>query len=129
MRSKHALSSMGSGLLTIVVIVLATSVLLSLILRFTSVSQQGISPFIIVGSVIAFFIGGLIAGGKGGERGWLLGVGTACMYMILLFLIQYLGYRVSMNVEQLLYHGGYGLVCILGAIIGVNLKGESHREA
>ncbi|MDP4550424.1 TIGR04086 family membrane protein [Alkalihalobacillus macyae] len=129
MRSKHALSSMGSGLLTIVVIVLATSVLLSLILRFTSVSQQGISPFIIVGSVIAFFIGGLIAGGKGGERGWLLGVGTACMYIVLLFLIQYLGYRVNMNAEQLLYHGGYGLVCILGSIIGVNLKGESHREA
>ncbi|MBN8208434.1 TIGR04086 family membrane protein [Bacillus sp. NTK071] len=129
MRSKHAFSSMGSGLLTIVLIVLATSVLLSLILRFTSVSQQGISPIIIVSSVIAFFIGGLIAGGKGGERGWLLGGGTACMYMILLFLIQYLGYRVSMNGEQLLYHGGYGLVCILGGIIGVNLKGGSQREA
>ncbi len=129
MRSKHALSSMSSGLLTIVVIVLATSVLFSLILRFTSVSQQGISPFIIVGSIIAFFIGGFISGGKGGEKGWLLGGGTACMYVILLFLIQYLGYRTNMNLEQLLYHGGYALVCILGGIIGVNVKGGNHREA
>ncbi|MGA9287305.1 MAG: TIGR04086 family membrane protein [Anaerobacillus sp.] len=128
MRSKHALSSMGSGLLTIVVIVLATSVLFSLILRFTSVSQHGISPFIIVGSVIAFFIGGFISGGKGGEKGWLLGGGTACMYILLLFLIQYLGYRMNMNLEQLLYHGAYALVCILGGIIGVNVKGGNHRE-
>ncbi|WP_226656662.1 TIGR04086 family membrane protein [Pseudalkalibacillus hwajinpoensis] len=129
MRSKHALSSMGSGLLTIIVIVLATSVLFSLILRFTSVSEQGMNPFIIVATVIAFFIGGFISGGKGGERGWLLGGGTACMYIILLFLIQYLGYRVNMNLEQLLYHAGYGLICVLGGIIGVNVKGGNHREA
>ncbi|MCA0992579.1 MULTISPECIES: TIGR04086 family membrane protein [Bacillales] len=129
MRSKHAFSSMGSGLLAIIVIVLATSVLFSLILRFSSVSEKGISPLIIVATVIAFFIGGFISGGKGGERGWLLGGGTACMYIMLLFLIQYLGYRVNMNLEQLLYHAGYGLICILGGIIGVNVKGGKHREA
>ncbi|WP_347549447.1 TIGR04086 family membrane protein [Pseudalkalibacillus hwajinpoensis] len=128
MRSKHALSSMGSGLLAIVVIVLATGVLFSLILRFTSVSEQGISPFVIVGSVVAFFVGGFISGGKGGERGWMLGAGTACLYVLLLFLIQYLGYRISLNLEQLLYHAGYGAVCVLGGIIGVNVKGGNHRE-
>lgn len=129
MRSKHALSAMGSGMLTIVTIVLATSVLLSLILRFTSVSEKGITPVIITATVIAFFIGGFISGGKGGERGWMLGLGTAIMYMVLLFLIQYLGYRATMNTEQIIYHAGYLGICMLGGIIGVNVRGGSGTQS
>lgn len=124
MRSKHAFSAMGSGMITIVTMVLATSVLLSLILRFTSVSEQGIAPIVITATVIAFFIGGFISGGKGGERGWMLGLGTALMYMVLLFLVQYLGYRSTMDTEQLVFHAGYLGVCTLGGIIGVNVRGS-----
>ncbi|TLS39421.1 TIGR04086 family membrane protein [Pseudalkalibacillus caeni] len=116
------LTAMGYGLLSIVIIVFAVSFVLSLILRFSSLTEDSVGMVVMAATVLAFFMGGFISGGKKGEKGWMVGGGTALLYILLVFLIQFLGYRMTFNAQQIMYHGGYLLSAILGGIIGVNLR-------
>ncbi|WP_257346268.1 TIGR04086 family membrane protein [Pseudalkalibacillus decolorationis] len=121
--SKRMFSAMGFGLVVVLALILLSSFILSLILRFTSLDQQSITWVILGISVIALFIGGVVSGKKGEEKGWLLGSGTGLLFSVLVFLIQYLGYQVQFNTEQYLFHLGYLAVCALGGMTGVNLSG------
>jgi putative membrane protein (TIGR04086 family) len=124
--STKMFSAMLIGLLTILGIILTFSVVISLILRFSTVAESSFTWVIVGLSFLALFIGGFVSGKKGREKGWFLGAGTGLLFAILVFLFQYLGYQVQFNAEQYLYHIGYILISIIGGILGVNLS--SHRE-
>ncbi|MGM0921018.1 MAG: TIGR04086 family membrane protein [Bacillota bacterium] len=113
------------GLSSILMAALATSLLFSLLLKFTGLTEDSIKWFILGLSFLAVFIGGFIAGGKGKERGWLIGGTTAILYTLIIFLFQFLGYGKTFTMEQTMYHGGYLAISMLGGIMGVNLSGSS----
>lgn len=123
--SRRMVSAMGFGVIVVVAIIMVSSFLLSLLLRFTSLNQQSISWVVLALAILALFIGGMVSGKKGKEKGWFVGGGTGLLFSILVFLVQYLGYQVQFDAEQSLYHLGYLIVSALGGMIGVNLS--SHR--
>lgn len=108
------------GLIAILLVMFASSFILSLFLKFTSTEESSIEWLVITCSVLAFFIGGITAGKKGQENGWLLGVMTALSFTVLAFLLQYLGLETIFTVKQWITHLGFVVVTIFGAIIGVN---------
>lgn len=125
---KHGtMSGMFYGLVTIVAIVLATSFVISLLLRFTSLTEASFTTATLVISFLALFIGGLISGGRVGERGWLIGAGTGLLYIILIFFVQYLGYDTGLMAQQYLYFALYIVIAALGGIIGVNVSGNNRK--
>ncbi|MBO1514797.1 TIGR04086 family membrane protein [Metabacillus bambusae] len=109
------------GLITIFVIALATSLIFSLLLKFTSLTESSIAWLLLGLSVLAMFIGGFVAGGKGQEKGWLIGGVTAILYSLIIFLFQFLGYGHIFTMEQTMYHGGFLVVAMLGGVFGVNM--------
>ena len=110
------------GLTTILVIALSFSLVVSLVLSFTSFTEHSVKWLITIVAFMTMFLGGTISGAKAKERGWIAGAVTALLFSLLTFLIQYLGYDNSFTSEQYLYHGGYILVAAIGGIIGVNLS-------
>ncbi|GAE30413.1 TIGR04086 family membrane protein [Halalkalibacter hemicellulosilyticus] len=112
------------GFMTILVLILTTSLIISLILSFSSLTEQSVHWFIIAIAFLAMFIGGLMAGGRAKEKGLLVGAITALMFSLLTFLIQFLGYDVHFSNEQYLFHGLYILTGAIGGIVGVNLSSE-----
>ncbi|MCK0471125.1 TIGR04086 family membrane protein [Halalkalibacter sp. APA_J-10(15)] len=112
------------GFMTILVLILTTSLVISLILSFSSLTEQSVHWFIITIAFLAMFTGGLIAGGRAKEKGLLVGAITALMFSLLTFLIQFLGFDVSFSNEQYLFHGLYILTGAIGGIVGVNLSSE-----
>ncbi|ARK29212.1 TIGR04086 family membrane protein [Halalkalibacter krulwichiae] len=110
------------GLTTILVVALSFSLIVSLVLTFTSLTEQSVSWLITVVAFVTMFIGGMISGGKAKEKGWIAGAVTALLFSLLTFLIQYLGYNNSFTSEQYMYHGGYIVAAAIGGIIGVNLS-------
>ncbi|TWI56264.1 TIGR04086 family membrane protein [Halalkalibacter nanhaiisediminis] len=110
------------GLTTVLVIVLSFSFVISLVLSFTSFTEQSVSWLILTAAFIAMFLGGVMSGAKAKERGLMAGASTALLFSLITFLIQFLGYDSSFTSEQYMYHGGYLLVAALGGIIGVNLS-------
>lgn len=109
------------GLITIFVIALVTSLVFSLLLKFTSLTESSITWLLLGLSVLAMFIGGFVAGGNGKEKGWLVGGVTALLYSLIIFLFQFLGYGQIFSMEQTMYHGGFLVVAMVGGVFGVNL--------
>ncbi|WLD92217.1 TIGR04086 family membrane protein [Alkalihalobacillus sp. AL-G] len=126
--SKRMVSAMGFGVVVVIAIIMVSSFLLSLLLRFTSLNQQSITWVILGLAVLALFIGGLVSGKKGKEKGWLSGAGTGLLFSVLVFLVQYLGYQVQFDAEQYLYHIGYLVVSALGGMMGVNLSSNRSQS-
>lgn len=113
------------GLAFIFAIIFIVGFVLSLILRFSNISEQSLQWTTLIITFIALFIGGFIAGGKGKESGWMLGGITGLSFVIIVFLIQYLGFDASIKLTQLLYHLAYIVTAALGGIIGVNVSNKS----
>ncbi|MCA1031886.1 TIGR04086 family membrane protein [Bacillus timonensis] len=109
------------GVATIFVIIFVFSLLFSLLLKFTSLQESSLSWVILVVSFLALFIGGFVSGGKGKEKGWLMGGATSVIFTLIVFLFQYLGYDSTFSSEQSFYHLVFMGVAVLGGIIGVNM--------
>ncbi|HET7616765.1 MAG TPA: TIGR04086 family membrane protein [Bacillales bacterium] len=120
--------SMFFGLGTIVAIVIASSLVISILLRFTKLSEASFGTATTVISLLALLIGGVVAGKKAHQRGWIIGAGTGLLYTFLIFLIQFLGYETGFTPRQYLYFLMYILVAALGGMAGVNLSPGTRKK-
>ncbi|WP_100406577.1 TIGR04086 family membrane protein [Bacillus solitudinis] len=116
------------GVATILVVALSFSFVVSIVLKFTSFTEQSFYWVILVTAFLAMFIGGLVSGAKAREKGWMAGAVTALLFSVLTFLIQYLGYNNGFSIEQYMFHGGYLFAAACGGIIGVNISGSSSNK-
>jgi len=120
MKNSH-LIAIVYGWITILVLILLTSMLLSLFVRFTAISEFTFSYITLTIGLITLFIGGIVAGLKGKEKGWIIGALTGGGFTLLTFLVQYLGFNEVFSMQQTIYHITYILAAIVGSIVGVNL--------
>ncbi|WP_044896225.1 TIGR04086 family membrane protein [Bacillus alveayuensis] len=129
MESKRWGSAILHGVIAIFIIALIVSFLFSVLLKLTSLTEDSIQWLVISCSFISVFIGGFIAGGKGKEKGWLIGGLTALTYTGIILLFQFLGYGTSLSSKQWLYHGGFLLIAMLGGILGVNVSTSKRQTS
>lgn len=119
--SKNMGVSVLYGVVSIFLVAIVSSLIFSLLLRFTSTSEASLQFVVTAVSFISLFVGGFISGGKGKAKGWLLGGGTGLLYSVIIFLFQYLGHDSLFSMEQVIYHTCYMLVAMMGGILGVNM--------
>lgn len=127
--SKSFGSSILYGIFTIFLLAVISSTIFSLILRFTSTEESSLRFFITAISFIAIFSGGFVSGGKGKQKGWLLGGLTGLLYSLIIFLYQYLGYDRLFQFEQIIYHTCYILTAMMGGILGVNITSKTRNAS
>ncbi|WP_010195976.1 TIGR04086 family membrane protein [Bacillus sp. m3-13] len=129
MESKRLGLAIMYGLITVFMLAIVISFIFSLLLRFTSLQETSVAWIIVTLSFITLFIGGFISGGRGKEKGWLLGGATGGAYTLVIFLFQYLGNDALFNMQQMLFHLGFIGIAALGGIIGVNVSGGYTSKA
>src|SRR5699024_11316890 len=83
------------------------SLFFSLIFQFTNTEEMAVQTVTTILSYIVVFIGGIVCGGKGKSKGWLIGGLTGTTYALIIFLFQYLGFNQLFTWEQALYYGCY----------------------
>ncbi|UII55011.1 TIGR04086 family membrane protein [Cytobacillus spongiae] len=127
--SKNMGSAILYGIITIFLFAIVSSLIFSLILRFTATEEASLQFIITTVSFIGLFAGGFIAGGKGKQKGWLIGGLTGLAYSLVIFLFQFLGHDSLFNMEQMVYHVCYMLIAMMGGILGVNMTSNSQRNA
>lgn len=120
---KNRLMALVFGWITILVLMLASSLLLALIVRFSEVQQSTMNWLTLGLSLAILFFAGLMSGAKGKEKGWMLGALTAIGFTLFVLLFQYLGYQKGFSVQQWTHHGGFLLAALLGGVFGVNVSG------
>lgn len=117
------------GWVVIFGLILLTSFILGALLRFTSMDETTLTWWVTLTiGLIAFFIGGIIAGVKGKQKGWIIGAVTGLGVTLFIFLIQYLRFQQPFSVEQSLQHSGFIAAALLGGMIGVNMVVESKNK-
>ncbi|WP_062355540.1 TIGR04086 family membrane protein [Bacillus kwashiorkori] len=129
MESKKMASSILYGVAVIYGVAAIFSLVFSLLLRFTSLDESSLTYIITSISFIALFIGGFISGGRGKEKGWLLGGLTGIIYTIINFLFQYLGMDALFTLEQIIYYICFIVIAMMGGILGVNIVGNRTRQS
>lgn len=108
------------GWIVVLGLILGTSVILALFLKFTSLNESTLSWITLGLGVITLFIGGLVAGLKGKSKGWVIGGIVGLGFTLFVFLVQYLGYEQAFTKEQSLHHLGYLIAAVVGGVFGVN---------
>lgn len=100
------------------------SLIFSLLLRFTSLTESSLSLVIMIVTFLTIFIGGFISGSKGKKQGILLGAGTGLLYLLIILLYQYLGHDSLFTLKQWIYYGCFVITAMMGGILGVNMNSE-----
>lgn len=118
---KQQMVALLYGFVVVIGLISISSVILALMLRFTTFNEPTITWVAFVIGLISLFIGGLTAGIKGKMKGWIVGCSTGLGFTILTFLIQYLGYEQMFSMEQTIFHLAYIGAGSFGGIIGVNV--------
>lgn len=104
-----------SGLIAIFIVMVVTSLLVSLMLTFTSMQESSFKWMIMILSFAALLLGGIISGGKAKERGWLIGAVTSIIFSLTVFLFSIFGVwknvftravYLSWSIFRHLYAGG-----------------------
>ncbi|WP_240376461.1 TIGR04086 family membrane protein [Bacillus piscicola] len=120
MQGTGRLYSIGSGMIVTIGMLIGFSLIFSLLLRFTSVSESSIEWLLWAAAFLSFTIGGITAGARAKEKGLLVGTLTAACVCLLVILYQYLGFDSTVSSVQGLFFAGFLAVSAIGAAIGVN---------
>ncbi|GAA0295082.1 putative membrane protein (TIGR04086 family) [Gracilibacillus halotolerans] len=115
--------SMLYGWVSILAVILLASLILSLLLRFTSLGESTLNLVTLLLSFLALFVGGFVAGMKAKKRGLIIGLSTGLCFTLFVFCYRYLGLNTGFQLADFVNHGAYLLLAMLGAIFGVNLSG------
>ncbi|MEW9667242.1 TIGR04086 family membrane protein [Ammoniphilus sp. 3BR4] len=113
------------GMLTTVGLVLVGSLITSLMLQFSNLSEFSLSYFTYTVNGLSLLIGGLIAGKKGGHKGWYFGGLTGLAYFVFIVLVGFLALDVTPQLSALFYLAFAFLVGAVGGIFGVNLGNKA----
>lgn len=79
-----------------------------------------ITPF------ISFFIGGILLGKQSINKGWLEGLKLGLISIVLLFCFNFLALNQGYTTSNLILYIVVLLGCILGSMVGINMKKEQN---
>ncbi|BCU81343.1 hypothetical protein JIR001_11260 [Polycladomyces abyssicola] len=115
-------SPLLAGLLLIWTVVIAGSVLVTFLLRWTSIQESSL-PFITYGiNGIALLGGGWLAGRKSRGKGWLYGGMAGLLYALIVWMLAFLAFDTAMRLPPLLFSGAAFGLSALGGMVGVNSR-------
>jgi putative membrane protein (TIGR04086 family) len=122
MMTRKMMTACSYGIIVALILIIISALILTTILKFTSLSEAtlGSIPMIVI-SLMALFIGGVIAGAKMREKGLLTGASTGLLYSLIIYLFLFLGFDRTILGTQYLLIVANTATTAMGGIIGVNL--------
>jgi len=127
LENKILLRPILSGIISILGILIFSSFILSLLLQFTTITEASVHWFILPITLITLFIGGFIAGQRSGQRGWYVGALTGLAYLVLIWLITFLGFDSTLSLKNMIYYALYLILAIVGGMVGVNMSPKRYN--
>jgi putative membrane protein (TIGR04086 family) len=124
---RSASTSVLTGLLYTLGLVLIGALLATLLLSFTSMREGSLSYFTYVINAIGLLTGGFVTGRRCGGKGWYYGGLTGLTYFLFVLLIGFLGFDAPMQWGTLLFLLGAFAIAGVGGILGVNSANSTHK--
>jgi putative membrane protein (TIGR04086 family) len=108
------------GIVYTIVIVLAGSLILALLLEWTTFSESQVPVVMYVINGIALLYGGFIAGRRSATRGWLSGALSGLGYALVMLIIGFLAFDMPMSTQAAAFLAIAVLLSALGGVLGIN---------
>ena len=116
---KNRFKGVGIALLTTIILLL----IYSLVLTYTNVSENTITPVIIVITATCILLGSSIGNMKIRKNGLLNGGAIGGIYILILYLISSIwNWKFALNIQSLIMILAGIIFGVIGGIIGVNRK-------
>ncbi|MEI3356029.1 MAG: TIGR04086 family membrane protein [Clostridia bacterium] len=116
---KNIFKGVGIALLTTIILLL----IYSLVLTYTNVSENTITPVIIVITATCILLGSSIGNMKIRKNGLLNGGAIGGIYILILYLISSIwNWKFALNIQSLIMILAGIIFGVIGGIIGVNRK-------
>lgn len=122
MRAIRVTSPLPAGLLNAFAVMILSTLLVSLLLVFTSMREQELSLYVYFIHGISLLCAGLTAGRRSGFKGWYFGGITGVCYALLIVLVSFLGFDAGWNVHTGILALMSFVIGAIGGMIGVNLR-------
>lgn len=119
-KMENPLFPMLWGMLYTVVIVLSGSLILALLLEWTSFSETQVPLVMYIINGIALLCGGFMAGRRSPTRGWLHGAVSGLGYALLMLVIGFLAFDMPMGMQAAVFFALAVLLGALGGVLGIN---------
>ncbi|MGG0273888.1 TIGR04086 family membrane protein [Bacillus rhizoplanae] len=113
--------AVGFGIVTLLIFACLASIVIALLLKFTNINEGTLSIALFVLAIVSTIIAGFVAGVKAQGKGWFVGGSTGVVFAILVFLVNYLGFSSALSKVQLLYQLVIIAASTIGGILGVNI--------
>lgn len=110
------------GLLIAIVLILLGSVITSMLLHFSSIKEANMPGFVYAVNGLSLIVGGIVAGRRAGKKGWYYGGLTGFLYFLIMALVGFLAFDISLQMQSLYYLIGAILCGTVGGMIGINFK-------
>lgn len=123
---RSASTSVLTGLMYTLGLVLTGALLATLLLSFTSIRESSLPYFTYVINILGLLIGGFVTGRRRGEKGWYYGGLTGLTYFLFVLLIGFLGFDAPLQWETFFFLLGAFLIAGVGGILGVNSANSGH---
>ncbi len=128
MGNRHVFRPVLTGVVAVVIILFAVSLIMSLLLHFTSLRESSLHWFLFPITLVTLFIGGAIAGYQSGTKGWYYGGLTGIVFLLFTWLISYLGFDLSFQFKTAWLYAALLLLSVMGGMIGVNMSPQQTNE-
>ncbi|MDC2863260.1 MULTISPECIES: TIGR04086 family membrane protein [unclassified Bacillus (in: firmicutes)] len=113
--------AVGFGIVTLLIFACLASIIIALLLKFTNINEGTLSIALLILAIVSTVIAGFVAGVKAQGKGWFVGGSTGGIFAILVFLVNYLGFSSTLSSAQLLYQLIIIAASTIGGILGVNI--------
>ena len=116
-------SPLLSGLIYSFMGLFMLTLLVSLLLMLTNLTETSMLLYIYIIHGITLLIGGFMSGKRAGEKGWYHGGIVGFVYSVIIILIGFLGFDTALlSLESLLFMVLSFVAAAIGGIFGVNMS-------
>ena len=103
----------------VIVPFLVFSLLVAVLYHFNILSNSVYNVFKIIVPVLSFLIGGVYLGKHSKEKGWMEGLKLGGFFVILFFMVSFLGFDIGISFKSLIYYIIILFSSMLGAMFGI----------
>lgn len=103
-----------------IITILFSTFLITLLNYFDILNKNVVSIFKIIIIVVALFVGGFFMGKRSNQKGWLEGFKLSLIFIVVLFLVNIIGFHNSFELKNILYYLILIVSSIFGSMLGIN---------
>lgn len=115
------------ALLYIFVLIIVFSLLISTLNYFDIVGSGIINIFEIISVIVSMFVGGVFIGKNSNNKGYLQGLKIGGISLVILFLLNYLGFNNSFSISTILFYLIIIVSSIIGSVVGINKNKQNNN--